>query len=115
MNVTCTRVPVFNGHSEAVFIRTEKFLKKNDLVNILESFNGVTVVDDSDNFEYPTPLEHADDTTDVYVGRIRSVKNSNGGIISLWIVADNVHGKGAALNAAQILERLIKLDMSNRK
>ena len=51
MNVTCTRVPVFNGHSEAVFIRTEKFVKKNDLVNILESFNGVTVVDDSDNFE----------------------------------------------------------------
>ena len=60
-------------------------------------------------------MEHANDTTDVYVGRIRSVKNANGGIISLWIVADNVFGKGAALNAAQILERLIKLDMSNRK
>ena len=60
-------------------------------------------------------MEHANDTTDVYVGRIRSVENANGGIISLWIVADNVYGKGAALNAAQILQKLIKLDMSNQK
>ena len=58
--------------------------------------------------EYPTPLENANDTEEVYVGRIRSQIINNENWISLWIVADNVYGKGAALNAVQILEKLIK-------
>jgi aspartate-semialdehyde dehydrogenase len=56
---------------------------------------------------YPTPVENASDTEDVYVGRIRSQNLAGESWISMWIVADNVYGKGAALNAVQICEELL--------
>ena len=69
---------------------------------------GIKVLDNPALFEYPTPLENANDTEDVYVGRVRcqSIKDENW--ISMWIVADNVYGKGAALNTVQILQNLIE-------
>ena len=102
VNATCVRVPVFNGHSEAVFIKTKNFVTREEVLKALNNFNGVTVIDNPDLQEYPTPLEHANDTEEVYVGRVRSKDMHDHGLISLWIVADNVYGKGAALNAIQI-------------
>ena len=107
VNATCVRVPVFNGHSEAVFIKTKNFVNREEVLKALNNFNGVTVIDNPDLQEYPTPIEHANDTEEVYVGRVRSKDMHDHGLISLWIVADNVYGKGAALNAIQIAERLL--------
>ena len=108
VQATCARVPVINGHSEAVFFRTEKKATKPEILELLESSNGVKVLDNPALLEYPTPLENANDTEDVYVGRVRcqSIKDENW--ISMWIVADNVYGKGAALNTVQILQNLIE-------
>ena len=108
VQATCARVPVINGHSEAVFFRTEKKATKREILELLESSNGITVLDNPALLEYPTPLENANDTEDVYVGRVRcqSIKDENW--ISMWIVADNVYGKGAALNTVQILQNLIE-------
>ena len=108
VQATCARVPVINGHSEAVFFRTEKKATKPEILELLESSIGITVLDNPALLEYPTPLENANDTEDVYVGRVRcqSIKDENW--ISMWIVADNVYGKGAALNTVQILQNLIE-------
>ena len=75
---------------------------------LLSSSIGITVIDIPQNLDYPTPLEHANDTEEVYVGRIRSQSIKNENWVSMWIVADNVYGKGAALNAVQIIETLIE-------
>ena len=108
VQATCVRVPVINGHSEAVFFRTEKKASKLEILKLLESSVGIKVLDNPALLEYPTPLENANDTEDVYVGRVRcqSLKDENW--ISMWIVADNVYGKGAALNTVQILQNLIE-------
>ena len=108
VQATCARVPVINGHSEAVFFRTEKKATKLEILKLLESSVGIKVLDNPALLEYPTPLENANDTEDVYVGRVRcqSIKDENW--ISMWIVADNVYGKGAALNTVQILQNLIE-------
>jgi aspartate-semialdehyde dehydrogenase len=65
------------------------------------------VLDNPEKLEYPTPVEHANDTENVFVGRIRAQEHAEQNWLSLWIVADNVYGKGAALNAVQIAERLL--------
>ena len=108
VQATCARVPVLNGHSEAVFFRTEKKASKHDIFQLLESSPGIKLLDNPDLLEYPTTLENANDTEDVYVGRVRcqSIKDENW--ITMWIVADNVYGKGAALNTVQILQNLIE-------
>lgn len=108
VQATCVRVPVVNGHSEAVFLRTKNKAAKDDILQLLATSEGLTVIDNPKKLQYPTPLENANDTEEVYVGRIRSKIINNENWISLWIVADNVYGKGAALNAVQILEKLIK-------
>ena len=63
--------------------------------------------DNPKKLEYPTPVEHANDTEEVFVGRIRVEELAKQNWVSLWVVADNVYGKGAALNAVQIAERLL--------
>ena len=68
------------------------------------------MVDDPDLLEYPTPIEHANDTEEVFVGRIRVQEFNNDTWVSLWVVADNVYGKGAALNAVQIAQTLVDLN-----
>ena len=104
---TCVRVPVANGHSEAVFLRTENKTTKANIHELLMQTDGIKLIDDPSNNNYPTPYEHANDTEEVFVGRIRVEEINGENWISMWIVADNVYGKGAALNAVQILECLI--------
>jgi aspartate-semialdehyde dehydrogenase len=106
VNPTAVRVPVFYGHSEAVHIETLQPISAEEVKDILSQTPGITVVDDLN--DYPTPITNAAAHDDVFVGRIRQdISHPQG--IDLWIVADNVR-KGAALNAVQIAEDLIKND-----
>ena len=109
VQATCVRVPVFNGHSEAVFLRVSKEISREEIIKILDKTPGLKVLDDPSSNDYPTPFENATDTEDVYVGRIRSQNIDDDCWISMWIVADNVYGKGAALNAVQICEELLNV------
>ena len=108
VQATCARVPVINGHSEAVFFRTKKETSREQIIELLNNSSGIKVIDNPKSQEYPTPLENANDTEEVFVGRIRSQTINNENWISMWIVADNVYGKGAALNTVQILESLVE-------
>lgn len=107
MNITATavRIPVNGGHSESVNVEFKKEFDIKDVKEILESAEGVVVLDDLVNNQYPMPL-YAKNRDEVYVGRIRrdhSIKNG----LNLWIVADNLR-KGAATNAIQIAEYLVR-------
>jgi aspartate-semialdehyde dehydrogenase len=105
LTATCVRVPVFIGHSEAVTIEFEKPITAEAARNALRAAPGVLVVDKREDGGYATPLECAgEDAT--YVSRIRKDPTVEHGL-SLWIVADNLR-KGAATNAVQIAEALIK-------
>ena len=107
VQATCVRVPVINGHSEAIFFRTKKAANKDDIFDLLSKSPGIKLIDNPKELEYPTPLENAEDTEDVFVGRVRTQTINNENWVSMWIVADNVYGKGAALNAVQIIETLM--------
>ncbi len=105
VSATCVRVPVFNCHSESVNIEFEKEFEMEEIVDILSTADGVFLLDRPDKNIYATPAE-LNQTDAVYVSRVRrdsSVKNG----LNMWIVADNLR-KGAALNAIQIAELLIK-------
>ena len=102
---TCVRVPVFIGHSEAVTIETEKKITAEKARKLLSNFPGVKVVDDPSQNLYPLAIEAAG-KDECFVGRIREDVGIENGL-SMWIVADNLR-KGAALNAVQIAEILIK-------
>ena len=108
VQATCVRVPVINGHSEAVFLRTIKETTREEVIELLNNSSGIKVIDNPESLKYPTPLENANDTEDVFVGRIRSQNINSENWTSMWIVADNVYGKGAALNTVQILEGLVE-------
>ncbi|MEI7998994.1 MAG: aspartate-semialdehyde dehydrogenase [Candidatus Omnitrophota bacterium] len=102
---TCVRVPVKNSHSEVVNIETKKKITRQKAIEILKKAPGVKVVDDIKKSLYPLPIM-ADGKDDTFVGRIREdISIPNG--LNLWIVSDNLR-KGAALNAVQIAEILIK-------
>jgi aspartate-semialdehyde dehydrogenase len=109
VNPTAVRVPVFYGHSEAVHIETREKLSAAEARTLLEAAPGVEVVDEYRAGGYPTPVTHAAGHDPVYVGRIREdISHPRG--LNLWIVADNIR-KGAALNAVQIAELLVKHHM----
>jgi aspartate-semialdehyde dehydrogenase len=112
LTATCVRVPVFVGHSEAVNIEFEKPLSAAQARKILRSAPGVLVVDNPQEDSYVGPIEAVgEDAT--FVSRIREdITVENG--LSMWIVADNLR-KGAALNAVQIAEALIKRKALNKK
>ncbi|MBI2235938.1 MAG: aspartate-semialdehyde dehydrogenase [Magnetospirillum sp.] len=105
VNATCVRVPVFIGHSESINVEFEKPVSVADATAALRNAPGVIVLDTREPGGYATPVECAgEDAT--YVSRIRkdpTVKNG----LSFWCVADNLR-KGAALNAVQIAEVLVK-------
>ena len=102
----CVRISSLRAHSEAVWIETKDALTPEQVRAALEKAPGVTVVDDPANKKYPMPLFTAG-KDDVYVGRIRKdLANENG--ITLWLSGDQIK-KGAALNAVQIAEYLIKV------
>jgi aspartate-semialdehyde dehydrogenase len=105
VTATCVRVPVFRCHSEAVNIQTEKKLSAEEVKEIMSNAPGIKVVDDPSSGSYPLAI-NADGKDEVFVGRIREDASITNGL-NLWIVSDNLR-KGAALNAVQIAELLIK-------
>ena len=105
---TCVRIPVWYGHSESINIETEKKLTVQQVKDLLASSPSIQVIDDVDNEIYPTPLM-SNDEDDTMVGRIREDQTIDNGI-NLWVVSNNIR-KGAALNAVQIAETLIKRNL----
>ncbi len=105
VTATCVRVPVYHGHSESINVELERPFALSDIRALLESENGVIVQDDPDHLLYPMPI-HAAGTDPVYVGRIRRDESVENGL-NFWCVADNIR-KGAATNAVQILQELMK-------
>ncbi|MCL2669176.1 MAG: aspartate-semialdehyde dehydrogenase [Syntrophaceae bacterium] len=105
VTATTVRVPVFFGHSESINIETEKKLTASEARRLLTGAPGLRLVDDPADKRYPLAIDAAggDDTL---VGRIREDESIPNGL-NLWVVADNIR-KGAALNAVQIAEILIK-------
>ncbi len=112
LTVTCVRVPVMVGHSEAVNIEFHSPLDEDDARDILREAPGIMVIDKRDSTGYITPKE-AQGEFPVFVSRIRNDPTVEHGI-SIWVVADNLR-KGAALNAVQIAELLHERGLIGRK
>jgi len=106
VTATTVRVPVFRGHSESVNIETERKLTTQEVIEILSKAPGIVVIDNPEKNEYPLPI-YASGRDEVFVGRIREDESIENGI-NMWVVSDNLR-KGAALNAVQIAEELIKM------
>ncbi|MGB2782737.1 MAG: aspartate-semialdehyde dehydrogenase [Atribacterota bacterium] len=102
---TTVRVPVYRAHSEVVHVETKKKISVQRTREILSAFPGIKVIDNPEKLEYPLPL-FAEGKDEVFVGRIREDISTENGLV-MWIVSDNLR-KGAALNAVQIAEQLIK-------
>lgn len=105
VTATTVRVPVYICHSEAVNIETEEKLTANEARALLAKAPGIIVYDDPEKNIYPVPI-HVSGKDEVYVGRVREDESIQNGL-NIWIVADNLR-KGAATNAVQIAEILIK-------
>lgn len=105
VTATTVRVPVLRCHSEAINVELEKPLKPNEARAALAAMPGVIVYDDPVKKLYPMPLD-ATGKDEVYIGRVREDESITNGL-NLWVVSDNLR-KGAALNAIQIAECLIK-------
>ena len=112
MSATCVRVPVMRGHAEAVHVELEKPLTVAEARDRLAAFPGLCVVDGQTAGAYATPLDCAGEDA-VFVSRIRQDRSVPHGL-SLWIVADNIR-KGAALNAVQIGEELVRRGLAPRR
>ena len=107
LSATCVRVPVYVSHSAAVHADFERPVSAAEAKEVLEGAPGVTVLDSPEESLYPMPWDVAG-TDDVFVGRIRKdLSHPNG--LAMWLVADNLR-KGAALNAIQIAEEVIRRD-----
>ena len=104
ISTTCVRVPVFNAHSEAVYIETEEEISVEKARKLLRGAPGVILLDDPAQKKYPMPID-ADGRDEVFVGRIRKDPYVSNGL-HLWVVSDNIR-KGAALNVIQIAEKMI--------
>jgi aspartate-semialdehyde dehydrogenase len=105
VSATCVRVPVMRAHSEAIWVETEEPVSVEAARKAFASAEGVVLVDNPANKEYPMPLDIAGKDP-VYVGRIRKdLTNENG--LSFWVVGDQIK-KGAALNAVQIAQYMLK-------
>ena len=105
ISATCVRVPVFIGHSEAVNIEFSQPMSPDEARRILAQAPGVKLLDDPAISLYPQPWSAAG-TDEVFVGRIRQDTSHPCGL-NMWVVADNMR-KGAALNAVQIAEEMVK-------
>ena len=107
INVTATtvRIPVMGGHSESVNIEFEQDFDLSEVRNLLEAAPGLVVVDDTANNVYPMPKD-AHEKDETFVGRIRR-DESQANTLNLWVVSDNLR-KGAATNAVQVAEYLVK-------
>ena len=105
VTATTVRVPVRNCHSESINIEFEKKFEMNDLITTLKNFPNIVLQDDLGSNLYPMAIT-ANGHDEVFVGRIRRDDSVESGI-NMWVVADNIR-KGAASNAVQIVEKLIK-------
>ena len=105
ITATTVRVPVFHGHSESINVEFKTPCTRESVVDALKSFDGIIVQDDTSSNLYPMPI-NAENHDEVYVGRIRIDDSVDSGV-NLWVVADNIR-KGAATNAVQIVQLLIK-------
>ena len=105
VSATCVRVPVMRAHSEAIWIETERPVSVEEAREAFSKAEGVVVIDNPANKEYPMPLDLSGKDP-VYVGRIRKDLTNERGL-SFWSVSDQIR-KGAALNAVQIAEYLIR-------
>lgn len=111
INVTATavRVPVMGGHSESLNIEFENDFDLSDVRMLLHQQDGITLKDDPTTNTYPMPL-YSEGKDDVFVGRIRR-DESQANSLNMWVVADNLR-KGAATNAIQIAEELMKKELT---
>ncbi len=105
VNATCVRVPVFVGHAESINIEFDAPISVEEARGVLESAEGIVVIDEPKTLEYVTPIDVAGESG-VYVSRIRQDKTVEYGL-NLWVVSDNLR-KGAALNTVQIAEALVE-------
>lgn len=105
VTATTVRIPVMGGHSESVNIEFENEFELKDIFEIMKNTPGIILQDDPANQIYPMPM-NAHQKDEVFVGRIRR-DESQPKTINMWIVADNLR-KGAATNAVQIAEYLMK-------
>tara|TARA_B100000902_G_scaffold360696_1_gene377592 strand:+ start:1049 stop:2056 length:1008 start_codon:yes stop_codon:yes gene_type:complete len=105
LTATCVRIPVLVSHSESVNIEFEKSFSLEEVKKALDNFEGCKVIDEVVNGGYSTPLE-AEGKDETFISRIREDKTVKNGL-NLWIVSDNLL-RGAALNAVEIAEVLIK-------
>ena len=110
VTATCVRIPTMGGHSESVNIEFENDFTLPEVLDILHSSPGITLQDNLENAVYPMPLT-AHDKDDTFVGRIRR-DESQLNTLNCWIVSDNLR-KGAATNAVQIAEELLKKGFIN--
>jgi aspartate-semialdehyde dehydrogenase len=108
ITATCVRVPVYNAHSEAVNVEFESALSPDKARELLAAAPGIELLDDPQNLVYPMPIS-ASGKDAVFVGRVRRDPTVEHGL-NMWVVADNLR-KGAALNAVQIAELLLKKDL----
>ena len=108
VTATTVRVPVKNCHSESINVELKNPFELNDVVKELKNSDGIVVIDNTEKLEYPTTLD-SNGHDEVFVGRIRRDFSIDNGI-NFWCVADNVR-KGAATNAVQIAELLLKYDL----
>jgi aspartate-semialdehyde dehydrogenase len=106
VTATCVRIPVMGGHSESVNVEFEKDFTLDEVRHKLSATAGVILRDDIGNNVYPMPLIDAQDKDEVFVGRLRR-DETQPNTLNMWIVADNLR-KGAATNAVQIAEYLLK-------
>jgi len=105
ISATCVRVPVFTSHSEAVSVEFSRSMTPDEAKRLLIQAPGVKLLDDTSISLYPHPWM-ATGTDEVFVGRIRRDVSCSNGLV-MWVVADNIR-KGAALNAVQIAEEMVK-------
>ena len=105
ITATTVRVPVYHSHSEAINVELEKPYDLEELKEVLRQAPGIVVQDDPANNVYPMAIV-AEGTDETYVGRLRRDESVENGL-NMWVVADNIR-KGAATNAVQIAEELIK-------
>jgi aspartate-semialdehyde dehydrogenase len=105
ITATCVRLPVIGGHSESINVEFHNDFDVDEVKNILINTSGIVVEDDVQNNIYPMPL-NAHNKDDVFVGRLRR-DESQPNTLNMWVVSDNLR-KGAATNAVQIAEYLIK-------
>ena len=105
VTATCVRVPVFISHAESINIEFDSPLSDVEATKLLKNFEGISVIDYRKDEGYVTPVEAAGEDK-VYISRIRK-DNTVDNALNIWVVADNLR-KGAALNAVQIAELIIK-------